>query len=74
MKTKEQSWKENHGIQHIHIEDLQGNIIIDKRQVDEYRKYGRIILQSGTIDLINQKTKKLNLKRKYMQTRGLYIL
>jgi len=31
------------------------------------------MLQSSTIDQINQKTKKLNLKRKYMQTRGLYI-
>jgi len=52
----ELGWKENHGIQHIYIEDSQGNIIVDKRQVDEYWKFGRTILQSGTIDLINQKT------------------
>jgi hypothetical protein len=36
VKTKELGWKENHGIQHIHIEDSQGNKIVDKRQVDEY--------------------------------------
>jgi hypothetical protein len=34
VKTEELGWKENHGIQHIHIEDSQGNIIVD-RQVDE---------------------------------------
>jgi hypothetical protein len=33
MKTKELGWKENHGIQNIDIEDSQGNIIIDQRQV-----------------------------------------
>jgi hypothetical protein len=37
MKTKE-----NHGIQHIHIEDLQGNIIIDKRQVDNTETMGEL--------------------------------
>jgi hypothetical protein len=31
MKTKEQGWKENHGIQNIDIEDSQGNMIIDQR-------------------------------------------
>jgi len=36
MKAKELGWKENHGIQHIHIENLQGNIIIGKRQIDEF--------------------------------------
>ena len=48
MKAKELGWKENHGIQHIHIEGSQGNIIVDKRQVDEYRKFGRTILQSSS--------------------------
>jgi hypothetical protein len=33
VKTKELGWKENHGIQNIGIEDSQGNIIIDQRQV-----------------------------------------
>jgi hypothetical protein len=33
MKTKELGWKENHGIQNIGIENSQGNIIIDQRQV-----------------------------------------
>jgi hypothetical protein len=33
MKTKELGWKENHGIQNVGIEDSQGNIIIDQRQV-----------------------------------------
>jgi hypothetical protein len=33
MKTKELGWKKNRGIQNIGIEDSQGNIIIDQRQV-----------------------------------------
>jgi hypothetical protein len=33
MKTKELSWKENHGIQNISIEDSQGNMMIDQRRV-----------------------------------------
>jgi hypothetical protein len=33
MKTKELSWKENHGIQNIGIEDSQENMIIDQRRV-----------------------------------------
>jgi hypothetical protein len=33
VKTKELGWKENNGIQNIGIEDSQGNIIIDQRQV-----------------------------------------
>jgi hypothetical protein len=33
MKTKELGWKENHWIQDIGIEDSQGNIIIDQRQL-----------------------------------------
>jgi uncharacterized membrane-anchored protein len=33
LTTKELDWKENHGIQNIGIEDPQGNIIIDQRQV-----------------------------------------
>jgi hypothetical protein len=33
MKTKELGWKENNGIQHIDIEDSQGKIIVDQRQV-----------------------------------------
>jgi hypothetical protein len=33
MKTKELGWKENHGIQNISIEDFQGNVMIDQRQV-----------------------------------------
>jgi hypothetical protein len=31
IKTKELSWKENHGIQNTGIKDSQGNIIIDQR-------------------------------------------
>jgi len=42
-KTKELSWKEYHGIQNFGIRD-------------KYWKFGRIILQSSTINLINQKT------------------
>jgi hypothetical protein len=61
MKTKELGWKENHGIQNNDIEDSQGNIIVDQRQVMKIR---RIILQSSTLDLIDQKTYKSNLKRK----------
>jgi hypothetical protein len=42
MKTKELSWKENHGIQNIGIEDSQGNIIIDQRGVLQiWEKYIR---------------------------------
>jgi hypothetical protein len=33
MKTKELGWKENHGIQNIGIEDSQGNIKTDQREV-----------------------------------------
>jgi hypothetical protein len=33
MKTNELGWKENHRIQNVGIEDSQGNIIIDHRQV-----------------------------------------
>jgi hypothetical protein len=33
MKMKEQSWKENHGIQNIGIEDSKGNIVVDKGHV-----------------------------------------
>jgi hypothetical protein len=33
MNTKDLGWKENRGIQNIGIEDSQGNIIVDKRQV-----------------------------------------
>jgi hypothetical protein len=33
MKTEEPGWKENHGIQNIGIEDSQGNMIVDQRQV-----------------------------------------
>ena len=32
-KTKELGWKANHGIQNIGIEDSQGNITVDHRQV-----------------------------------------
>jgi hypothetical protein len=53
MKTKEQGWKENHGIQNIGIEDFQGNIIIDQ---NEYCRFGRTILQSFMIKLIDQNT------------------
>jgi hypothetical protein len=62
MKTKEKRWKENHGIQNTGIIDSQGNIIGETR--DKYFEFIRIILQSSTINLINQKTEKLNLKRK----------
>jgi hypothetical protein len=50
---KELGWKEHHEIQNIGIEDSKGNMIVDKRQV---QKFGRIILQSSTIALIDQKT------------------
>jgi hypothetical protein len=43
MKTKELGWKEKHGIQNTGIEDCQGSIIVDQRQV---LKVGRTILQS----------------------------
>ena len=33
MKTKEQDWKQNQGIQNIGIEDSQGNRIVDQRHV-----------------------------------------
>jgi hypothetical protein len=33
MQTKELGWKENHRIQNTGIEYLQGNIIVDQRQV-----------------------------------------
>jgi hypothetical protein len=33
VKTKELGWKENDGIQNIGIEDCQGNVIVDQRQV-----------------------------------------
>jgi hypothetical protein len=33
MKTKELGWKENHGIHNIGIDDSQGNVIIDQKQV-----------------------------------------
>jgi len=33
MKTKEQGWKENQGIQNIGIEDSQGNRIVEQSQV-----------------------------------------
>jgi hypothetical protein len=39
MKTKELSWKENHGIQNIGIEDCRGNIIVDQRQSTENLNY-----------------------------------
>jgi hypothetical protein len=48
MKTKELSWKENHGIQNIGIEDSQGNIIIDQRRVLEiWEKYITELLRSS---------------------------
>ena len=33
MKTKELGWKDTQGIQNIGIEDSQGNIIVDQKQV-----------------------------------------
>jgi hypothetical protein len=39
MKTKELDWKENYGIQNIGVEDSQGNIIIDHRQVLQICEY-----------------------------------
>ena len=33
MKTEEQNWKENHGIQNTGTEDSKGKLIVDKRQV-----------------------------------------
>jgi len=33
MKAKELSWKENHGIQTNNVEDSQGNIKVDQREV-----------------------------------------
>ena len=33
MKTKEQGWKENQEIQNTGIEDSEGNIKVDQRQV-----------------------------------------
>ena len=33
MKTEEQNWKENHGIQNIGTEESKGNITVDVRQV-----------------------------------------
>jgi hypothetical protein len=53
MKKKELGWKENHGMQNTCIEDSQGNIIIDQKRV---LKFGRIILQSSTMELIDQNT------------------
>ena len=35
MKNKELGWKEHYGIQNIGIEDSEGNVTIDKRQVLE---------------------------------------
>jgi hypothetical protein len=54
----------------IGIEDCKGNLIVDVRQV---LKFGRIILQSTMMDLIDQKTWKLNLKRRWMQMRKALI-
>jgi hypothetical protein len=53
MKKKELGWKENHGIQSNGIEVSQGYIIIAQRK---YCKFGRIILQSSTIEVIDQNT------------------
>jgi hypothetical protein len=61
MKKKELGWKEKHG-----IEEPEWNIIISQRK---YCKFGRIILQSFTIEVIDQNTLKSNLKRKKMKTR-----
>jgi hypothetical protein len=58
MKTKERSWKKNHGIWNISIEDCR-NMIRDK-----YWKCGRNVFKSSTVDLIDQRTWKSNLKRK----------
>jgi len=33
IETKEQGWKENHGIQNIGIEDSKGNLRVDKRHI-----------------------------------------
>jgi hypothetical protein len=38
MKIKNLGWKESHGIQTTNVEDSQGNIIVDYRQV-RYRKF-----------------------------------
>jgi len=51
MKTQELHWKEN-AIQNLRIEDSQGNVIVITKK--KYWKFGRIILQSSTIDLIDQ--------------------
>jgi len=52
MKTKELGWKETQGIQNIGIEDSRGNRIVELSQV---LKFGRIILQNSTVDLIDWK-------------------
>jgi hypothetical protein len=33
MMMKELSWKENHGVQNIDIEDSKGNIVVDKGEL-----------------------------------------
>ena len=52
MKTKELGWKKTQGIQNIGIEDSQVNRVVEQSQV---LKFGRIILQNSTIDLIDRK-------------------
>ena len=50
MKTQELQWKEN-AIQNFRIEDSQGNVTVDHRQV---WKFVRFILHNSMIDLFDQ--------------------
>jgi hypothetical protein len=51
------------------MEDSSGNIIDQRQEL----KFGKIISESSTIELIDQKTWKSKLKRKWMKTRKVLI-